>query len=402
MSRGASRDLTKVGVALCLLEQAGMLPVRFTAAVEGSEAPPELQDPAPRGNRRESGVRALAGGGMFHVKHPTARILLVAAAGGALAYAGHRLHRWASFRWATARSRPGARSRWTSSRPRWARSSGWRSPSPRTKRRSRSRTIGRRNLVQVPIPQLARVAPFGTAAAPAAKPPSIGVHRRIAEPIQKLFDAWEKEGLTPTAARPSAVLLTWDRLVAPRKRRGTETLLSTHAFGAAFDVNAQYNPQGVAARPIGDPGSVLALVPHREAPGLVLGRLVRKPRSDALRVRRRSPEHEMNTHPALIAILGPQGAARAAVGAYDEIGDHEHLELARWTRSCGGRWGSGRRPSTTRRRRGRRPATSPPRPTARPWAWISWATWASAKRTRRSPPSSGRRRRRSRSRRPRR
>ena len=55
-------------------------------------------------------------------------------------------------------------------------------------------------------------------------------------------------------------VLTWDGSFAPRFVRGSRTVLSNHAFGTAFDINAALNPRGTRPLLVGKKGSVRELV----------------------------------------------------------------------------------------------------------------------------------------------
>jgi hypothetical protein len=102
------------------------------------------------------------------------------------------------------------------------------------------------NIVKVVVPQLAGVkgAPSGGA---------IRFHRLAAKQLQDLFKAWSK-------ARLLNRLVTWDGSFVARFIRGSDTVLSNHAFGSAFDINAALNPLGVEPAFPGKAGCVYDLV----------------------------------------------------------------------------------------------------------------------------------------------
>lgn len=77
-------------------------------------------------------------------------------------------------------------------------------------------------------------------------------HRLAVEPLKMLWKAWEAEGL-------SELVLSFDGLYNPRVVRGGSAL-SEHAFGAAFDINARWNPYRRDPSPPGALGSVAPLV----------------------------------------------------------------------------------------------------------------------------------------------
>jgi hypothetical protein len=92
----------------------------------------------------------------------------------------------------------------------------------------------------------------------------IRVHRLAAEQIKALFAAWKAQKLLP-------LLLTWGGGFVPRFVRGSKTNLSNHAWGAAFDVNAAWNPRGAVPVVRGREGSVRELVPIANELGFYWG-----------------------------------------------------------------------------------------------------------------------------------
>jgi hypothetical protein len=113
------------------------------------------------------------------------------------------------------------------------------------------------NVVKVAIPQLAGVegAPLST---------NVRVHRLVAPRIVELFGLWERDGLMP-------LVLTWGGSFVPRYVRGSSTSLSNHAWGAAFDVNAAWNPLGTVPALRRRKGSVRELVPRAHELGFYWG-----------------------------------------------------------------------------------------------------------------------------------
>lgn len=102
------------------------------------------------------------------------------------------------------------------------------------------------NIVKVPIPQLA-----GKKGVPASA--TVRFHRLAAKQLQDLFKAWSK-------ARVLDRVTTWDGSFVARFIRGSTTVLSNHAFGSAFDINAAFNPLGAEPAFPGKPGCVYDLV----------------------------------------------------------------------------------------------------------------------------------------------
>ncbi len=103
------------------------------------------------------------------------------------------------------------------------------------------------NIVQVEIPQL-----IGIPGAPSSG--TILFHKKGADQIKALFRAWEENA-------DIHLVLSWAGSFAPRFIRGSRSVLSNHAFGTAFDINAQWNPLGALPAKVGKPGSVRSLVP---------------------------------------------------------------------------------------------------------------------------------------------
>jgi hypothetical protein len=103
-----------------------------------------------------------------------------------------------------------------------------------------------KNITQVSIPQLVGLEGTGRAK-------TFSFHKKIAEQVQALFQAWDDAGL-------KKYLLTYAGDWAPRYVRGSRTTLSSHAWGTAFDINAAWNMRGSRAAARGTEGSVRELV----------------------------------------------------------------------------------------------------------------------------------------------
>ncbi|MDQ2747203.1 MAG: M15 family metallopeptidase [Acidobacteriota bacterium] len=106
----------------------------------------------------------------------------------------------------------------------------------------------KRNIIIATIPQLRGISIYGQSGSGRMQ-----VHRLAAMPIQKLFKAWEDAGLLH-------LVRTFSGAFAPRLIGGTHTL-SNHAFGAAFDINEEWNGQPRQPAATGARGSVRELVP---------------------------------------------------------------------------------------------------------------------------------------------
>ena len=78
-------------------------------------------------------------------------------------------------------------------------------------------------------------------------------HRLVGPKVQALFDRWQNEGLLGR-------VLTWEGSFVPRFIRGSKTILSTHAHGSAFDINAKWNGLGAMPALRNKEGSVRELV----------------------------------------------------------------------------------------------------------------------------------------------
>jgi D-alanyl-D-alanine carboxypeptidase len=131
---------------------------------------------------------------------------------------------------------------------------------PRPDNRENIRILGtwvKDNIVSVPIPQLRKA--LGAQAAP-----SIQFHRLAAPQLAALWEDWERANLLDR-------ILSYDGSFAPRFIRGSTTQLSNHAFGSAFDINADENRLGARPALVGTPGSTRELVPLANKHGFYWG-----------------------------------------------------------------------------------------------------------------------------------
>jgi len=105
------------------------------------------------------------------------------------------------------------------------------------------------NVVKVAIPQLK-----GITGASASG--NLYFHRKAAAQLQAMWQAWEDRGLL-------ARVLVFDGAYNPRFIRGgaASQTLSNHAFGTAFDINAEFNPLGTEPATATEKGCVYELVP---------------------------------------------------------------------------------------------------------------------------------------------
>ena len=113
------------------------------------------------------------------------------------------------------------------------------------------------NIVRVQLPQLVGIqgAPHDGGAR---------FHKKAAAQLVGLWKAWEDAGFLDR-------VLTWDGSFVPRFVRGSRTLLSNHAFGTAFDINAALNPRGTRPLLVGKKGSVRELVTMANDQGFYWG-----------------------------------------------------------------------------------------------------------------------------------
>ncbi len=103
------------------------------------------------------------------------------------------------------------------------------------------------NIVWVTIPQL-----IGVEGAP--KNGKIQVHKKAAKAIIGFFAEVERQGL-------KHLIISWAGSFYPRFIRGSQSTLSNHSWGTAFDINAPQNWLGAKPAAVGVRGSLLKLVP---------------------------------------------------------------------------------------------------------------------------------------------
>jgi hypothetical protein len=101
------------------------------------------------------------------------------------------------------------------------------------------------NLVFINTPLLAPLPPFQAG--------RMRVHKKVAGQFENLFHQWEQAGL-------KSLLRTYDGGFYPRMIRGSDSRLSSHSYGIAFDINAQWNGLGRTPQIAGKEGSVRELV----------------------------------------------------------------------------------------------------------------------------------------------
>lgn len=89
-------------------------------------------------------------------------------------------------------------------------------------------------------------------------------HEKVGDRFLELLNEWDN-------ARLLEDVLTWNGSYAARFIRGSETSLSAHAWGSAFDINVPWNPLNRPAATEGTRGSVMRLVGIAEKNGWVWG-----------------------------------------------------------------------------------------------------------------------------------
>lgn len=84
-------------------------------------------------------------------------------------------------------------------------------------------------------------------------PLTIKFHVKAAEQVRNLWIEWESAGLLDR-------IITYDGSFVPRFIRGSNSSLSCHSFGCAFDLNADFNKLNTMPPLVGQKGSVRELV----------------------------------------------------------------------------------------------------------------------------------------------
>lgn len=84
-------------------------------------------------------------------------------------------------------------------------------------------------------------------------PKKVRLHRAVVEHYLQFMEAIRAKGLRDR-------LLTYDGGFVPRYIRGSRSILSNHAWGTAFDINAAWNPLGRTPPFVGEKGCVREIV----------------------------------------------------------------------------------------------------------------------------------------------
>ncbi len=111
-----------------------------------------------------------------------------------------------------------------------------------------------KNIELLHIPQLVRIKGSDT----------VRFHKAAAAQLIKLWSDWDAAGLLH-------LVLTWDGSFVPRFIRGSRSILSNHAFGSAFDINAAWNGLGVIPPMVGQKACVRELVEIANTNGFYWG-----------------------------------------------------------------------------------------------------------------------------------
>lgn len=113
------------------------------------------------------------------------------------------------------------------------------------------------HIVSVEVPQLKGL--LGTSGQT-----KFAFHKAAQAQFVALFQAWEKAGLLH-------LVKSWGGSYAARFIRGSQTVLSNHAYGSAFDINVPWNPLGAVPALKGKDGSVRELVAIANSLGFYWG-----------------------------------------------------------------------------------------------------------------------------------
>lgn len=121
------------------------------------------------------------------------------------------------------------------------------------------------NIVRIEVPALAETG-YG----------KIDVHTKAADSFRKVFAAVQEAGL-------AAQILTCAGTFVPRHKGWNPARgLSSHSWGVAIDLNAEWNGYGKTPTPRGEHGSLVDLVPIFEAHGFAWGGYFGAPYEDGM------------------------------------------------------------------------------------------------------------------------
>lgn len=113
-----------------------------------------------------------------------------------------------------------------------------------------------KNLVRIQVPQLAKIPGMLVNDRWVGRGPKNGMvtlHKLAAQPMLDLWNAWEDEGLLDRVLTDAGMLNT-------RYVRGSQSVLSNHSYGTAFDINAPWNGLKKVPALLGARGCVRELV----------------------------------------------------------------------------------------------------------------------------------------------
>lgn len=155
-------------------------------------------------------------------------------------------------------------------------------------------------LITVEVPQLAKLPPYHTA--------RVTCHAGIADQLQRAFALLQQLGLL-------GHVLTYDGCYNDRQKVSGGSA-STHAWGAAIDLNAQWNAYGMQPAAKGSKGSLWEVVGVFEACGFAWGGFWRTPDGMHFEVARLLAADEL---PVLAANPQPADVAPWASDAVDRV-----------------------------------------------------------------------------------
>jgi hypothetical protein len=115
------------------------------------------------------------------------------------------------------------------------------------------------NMSMVHIPQLKGKHTYGGKSSG-----RVYCNKAIHQQLKDAFDEIEEHGLVRD-------IVFWGGSFVPRMVRGSDTRVSRHSYGIAFDINPRHNKLGQAVADTHESGTVLRLVPIFERHGFAWG-----------------------------------------------------------------------------------------------------------------------------------
>jgi hypothetical protein len=127
-----------------------------------------------------------------------------------------------------------------------------------------SRNWVSKHVVQVRVPQLAKLAKMRPSGHGFPRSGKVFWHKDYDQQLLALWEDWEDLGLLD-------YVITFAGTWAPRLVRGSRVTLSNHAYATAFDINAAWNAYSREPADTDEPGTVMPLVPSANSWGFWLG-----------------------------------------------------------------------------------------------------------------------------------